>query len=83
MQVAVAGGNSGKVDRLQEGKITCRTVFHHMVAAIRDNVPDYEARVIIFGKIITLLDSERLMCTRFLLKEDPAFDEAYKKVKSK
>jgi len=59
------------------------TVFHQMVAAIRDNVPDYDARVIIFCEIIRLLDQEKLMSTRFLLGEDPAFDEAYKKVKSK
>jgi len=59
------------------------TVFHHMVAAIRDNVPDYKARVIIFCEIIRLLDKEKLMSTRFLLGEDPAFDEAYKKVRSK
>ncbi len=59
------------------------TVFHQMVAAIRDNVPDYEARVIIFCKIIRLLDQEKLMSTHFLLGEDPAFDEAHKKVRNK
>ena len=51
-----------------------------MIAVVKDKVDDYELRVEIYMDIIKLIESEKLIATRFLRGEDEAFDEAIKKV---
>ena len=59
------------------------SVFHQMVVVVKENVHDYHTRVEIFEEIITILESEKLMPARYLIGEDAAYDEAYKKIRRK
>jgi len=60
------------------------TVFSQMITVIREEVADHEVRVKIHCKIIEIVEGESLISSvHFLVGEDPAFDEAYHKVRSK
>lgn len=60
------------------------SVFSQMITAIREEVTDHDMRVKIHCKIIEIVEREQLISSvHFLVGEDPAFDEAYNKVRSK
>jgi len=55
-----------------------------MIDVIRDEVADYEVRIEIYCKIIEIVETENLIpSVHFLVGVDTAFDEAYRRVRSK
>ncbi len=57
-------------------------IFTDMVAVLKEKVDDHSLRMEIYYEIITILESGGLVSDcNFMLGEDTAFDETYKKLK--
>ena len=57
-------------------------IFSSMISVLKEKLDDYELRVEIYTEIIEILNGANLSSTvHFLLGEDTAFDDAYKKKK--
>jgi len=55
-------------------------VFSAMLSILREKVDDYELRVEIYHEVIEVIERTKIVPTvHFMLGEDPAFDDAYKK----